>query len=215
MIEFVGAIAGGTSLDLTSLTGGIDTEAREGDLVIVIASSASSAGSGGGTFPEFNAWADHVELGRQHGDDSFDNHSLLGYKLMGDTPDTVVNLTYSSSGDDAAIAYVLRGVNTVNPIEVAVQAANGADSGVPNPPSVSFTGETFIVVVGTKAFSATSSHGINTAPSTYDDFAVISTDGGSSRTSAGIASKLTRVSPEDPGAFGVAGTSANQSWNIC
>jgi len=69
-----------------------------------------------------------------------------GFKVMGATPDTSIDVSTS----EAVFAFALRGVDTINPLDVTPPAvATGSLTGRPNPPMITTaTDGAFVVAVG-------------------------------------------------------------------
>ena len=157
-IQYVGGASGGNTtspltISLTSLTGGIDTQPREGDVVIVIVGDATQTdqnkglGTGG-----YTAIKDLFVKGSTYYDNSYSF-----YKVMGSTPDTsVVTPTSSSSSLGlSTCVQVFRGVNITNPLDVAVTFNTGGGVNPQNAAITPITPGALVVVMATKTSSAT------------------------------------------------------------
>lgn len=115
-IDFVGsatstaASTAGTTASLTSLTGGSDTEARDGDMV-VLGVAVAQDDNRAITVP-----AGYTEVDSVHGEQAAaDVNILLAYKIMGGTPDTgvtVAGVSGSTGGAMCVAVMVLRGAES-------------------------------------------------------------------------------------------------------
>lgn len=160
-IQFVGAVAtdASGSLSLTSLTGGIASAPAQDDVVIVAVAGSDSSDID-------IAISGYTEAADLYAN-SFAIDTNLGVflKVMGGTPDTSV--TIPSMVSPAAVAYVLRGVDTTTPQDVAATTATKTSSGIPDPPSITTATDDAWVL----AISATMAAGTYVAPSGYSNTA--------------------------------------------
>lgn len=148
-IEFVGysygaGDSGTPSISLTSLTGGSDTQAREGDIVVV------GTVCYGSTYATLST-SGYTQLALLLADDNYDCGMYVGYKIMGETPDTSVALVNqaSSFAGRTITAYVFRNVDTTTPLDVPTTTATGINGGRPTPPAITPTTEgTVILCIG-------------------------------------------------------------------
>jgi hypothetical protein len=131
----------------------------------------------------------------------------ISRKFMGSTPDTSVTISdWSGANQEAAIAYVMRGVNTTTPIDVAaVSAANG--TGNPNPPSTS------TVTAGAAVLACgflDDDNATVSALSGYSDLAQVFTNAAAGATCTLMVSWKEIASPgaEDPGTYSTTGDDA-------
>lgn len=126
------ANAAAFTIDLTSLSGGSDTQPREGDLVVLLAGCSTYLDQ---TFTYPGTWTKETEL---YSNGTYDCNLAIGYKIMTSSPDTSVAVTLSTFGNNsracALLAYVLRNVNQSTPIDVTTTTSTG--SGNTNPPSI-------------------------------------------------------------------------------
>lgn len=122
-IQLVGVVStnatttGSTTLGLTALTGGIDTAARTGDMVIVQHGSGSTSDANLGPTS-----ASYTEVFDLYANSTRDANMSVAYKFMGETPDTSVTvepLTGTSSVGKPVIVSVWRGVDPSTPLDVA------------------------------------------------------------------------------------------------
>lgn len=138
-----GSTSTGITLSLTSLSGGIDTAARTGDIVI------ASVASGSRTERTIGVTTNgYTQIANIKGDDVYDTYLSVNYKIMGETPDTSIVTTPSGYKDDsiALLIHVWRGVDTSNPLDVATTTATGSDTGEPNPPAITPTTTGSVVI---------------------------------------------------------------------
>lgn len=151
-IEFVGrkmgaTQGGGVTLNLTTLSDGIDTEAREDDIVVLVQSH-------NGVITNYDmtvTTSGYTEEADLYSADEGISHNLgAHYKVMGATPDTeVVTPTYNTGGANVAIALVFRGVDTVTPIDVTTTTAIGNNTADVDPPAITpITNGAAIVALG-------------------------------------------------------------------
>lgn len=147
-IQFVGSssafsIDGQTAqVFLNNLTGGIDTAARTGDLVII------STGIGGTVDYTSSAYTVVADL---YANDTHDANLFVRYVFMGATPLTSFSQggTGNTATSMALVAHVFRGVSTAMPISPAVATATGINSFRANPPAVTPSFDnSWIYVVG-------------------------------------------------------------------
>jgi hypothetical protein len=127
-----------TTTQVVSLTdvldvGGLPLTLQQNDLVIITYAYAGPNVSAASMTPA-GYTAAHVDL---WADDSNDTNLLVSYKFMGSTPDTTVSIpAHANSFCVAGLITVLRGINTITPLDVAATVATGANSGLPNPPAI-------------------------------------------------------------------------------
>ncbi|NIB43818.1 hypothetical protein HBA55_29720 [Pseudomaricurvus alkylphenolicus] len=102
---------------------------QEGDIVVVWAVQTDSGSS---TNPlSFNT-SGYTVVNNGHANDTIDTFGLVGYKVMGATPDTDVVINKSGTLDDYAIGVqYFRGVNTVGSSSVS-GGINGVDGSSAN-----------------------------------------------------------------------------------
>ena len=214
-LEYVGGnSATGTSssysVDLTALTGGIDTAARSGDLVIVVTGFATNSDGN----PGISSPADYAELADLYSSDTHSANGSFNWKIMGATPDTSV--TVNGSGDttygSSTVVHVWRGADPTTPIDVLTTTDTGTNS--PRSDSPSITPVTSGAVVLTAGVGARgSSVSALTEPTGYSNaLSVGATSGSSKRSVTSIASKLWTSGAEDPAAWTGGSLSFFDSW---
>jgi hypothetical protein len=146
----VGATSGNSTIALNSgLTGGIASAVAEGDLVIAVFGTGSTADrtlaitDGSSAYTLINA-----EL---YANDSKDTNLRVAYKFMGATPDTATTFGPTGSASDAGamVVYVFRGVDPTTPLDVAAVPGTGTDTSRVVPPDIEpVTAGAFVVVAG-------------------------------------------------------------------
>jgi hypothetical protein len=148
--------------------------------------------------------------------DTYSSQFMYGYKIMGSTPDTVVET--SGSGDSAvgaALGYVLlRGVDQTTPLDVAAVSATGANSVRANPSSIlPVTNDAIIVAAG---FGAWQSAGSGSKYFTSSDLAGFDSDSVTETGNGctiGVGHKEWLGGTFDPAQFGFDGTDSTlYSW---
>lgn len=206
-ISFVGGTSASnesgaiSSISLTGLTGGSNSSPSENDLVIVTVAINNS----GGPVPTISGYTTIAQLSVV---DTNSCYSTTSYKLMTSTPDTSISFTADGSGGVSVAVSVWRGINTTTPLDVTSTTATNNNSSVPNPPSITPTTTGAVVLaIGHNA----SARNINAAPSGYSNFVVGST--ATNFSASAIASKAWTSGAEDPGTFGINGTTnVVDSW---
>lgn len=177
------------NVSLTGLTGGVDTQPRTGDLVIV---GTGFTGVANGT-PGVTTPNDYTEVGFTGGgwaDDTRDANLWVGWKKQGTSPDTSLTVTAggSASYGNATVVHVWRGVDWLSPMDVTVPAGSTTiNVSRPDPPSITpVTAGAVVVTVGggTGATAQTAM----TAPSNYTNVRTAIGDGSTGDFEAVIAS---------------------------
>lgn len=152
----LGATSGTSTIALNSgLTGGIASSVSEGDLVIAVFGTGSTANRTLSITDGANAYT--LIASELYSNDNVDANLRVAYKFMGSTPDT--NTTFGPTGnasDAGAMAvYVFRGVDQTTPLDVAAVTATGINGVYADPPSITpSTAGSFIVCVGAGAHFA-------------------------------------------------------------
>lgn len=146
----VGATSGTSSIALnTGIVGGSRGFVEEGDLVIAIFATGSTADR---SLSITDGSSDYDLIGSElYTNGNYDTNLRVACKFMGSTPDTAV--TFGPSGnvnDCAATAYmVFSGVDPTTPFDVTVQTSLLTNSILANPPSITpDTAGAFIVCIG-------------------------------------------------------------------
>jgi hypothetical protein len=125
----------GTTSDITvplnELTGGVDTQPREGDVVIVGFATGDAS-----TFDNRNlVIAGFTEINELWSNDTYDANLVLAYKVMTSTPDTSVTITggtLSTSAAGAVAVHVWRNVNISTQLDVSAVTNTGIDTAKPS-----------------------------------------------------------------------------------
>ena len=202
-IQFVGRSSSATTpLSLTALTGGIDTAARENDLVVYLLSL--------GDITDVNlavTTTGYTEVADLYANDTYDANISVGYKFMGATPDTTI--ARPAGAGYALIAHVWRGVDTSNPMDVTPTTVTGTNTGVPTPPAITPTtaGAIVLCLAGDANISAPP----NYTSSQLSNF-VSQQATGSRATVAGVGSFAWTSGTFTPTAWGGGTTSINASY---
>lgn len=158
-IEFVGVynIPVGTgnvsSVTITfggNLTGGLSSSPQEGDIVFVAV--GGSAGSTR-TFSNSSGFTLLNNFYVNNTGSTADCCFAVFYKVMGSTPDTSINISVTTATNMIWQVYVLRNVDTSNPIDVTQTTATTAtDGSVPNPPAITpVTPGSAVIAIGAGA----------------------------------------------------------------
>lgn len=156
-ITFVGGStqvsAGGTTdltMDLTTLSGGIGTRPLPGDVIIVGFGSASTVNVDFSTKITGSGFTNISEL--YANDTLVDTNLIVGYKVVGSTPDTSLTITGGTGAttDGGAIGvHVWRYVDPVTPLDVTSTTATSITNANVNPPAITpVTAGAMIVAVG-------------------------------------------------------------------
>jgi hypothetical protein len=196
---------------LTSLLGGVDTQARTGDLVI------ASVGYGGKlNNAAYSTWGTsngYTRLYISYQDSTNDASMLIDYKFMGATPDTQYGY-YGTGGNinaQACLCQVWRNVDPVTPFDVPYEAAVFSGDAYPDPPPITTLTENSVVLqIAAAARSSTVS---KTMPANMTDPIFIEDYGMSYRVGLGTSRKLM---PEpgvfDPDAWTGGASSSGDTW---
>jgi hypothetical protein len=112
------------NLSLTSLTGGIDTQPSQNDLVIVVNGAYGTSDISMGV-----STSGFTKEAEGYSDDTRDTNAAFSWKIMTGTPDTVVSCDGSGNAANgaAAVCQVWRGVDTTTPFDVALVHGGGID----------------------------------------------------------------------------------------
>lgn len=155
----IGSRAGSTSqgitLSLTSLTGGISSSAKAGDIVIAATASGSSANRALSITSSGYTTFSHIYV-----NGTVDTNLLVGYKVL-TTAETSVACGPSLNTADALTfaAHVWRGVDKVTPLDVTQQSDTFVNFTRPTPPPITpVTTGAQIILVGAGANATTSNY---------------------------------------------------------
>lgn len=147
-IEFVGLYYDGGyttsnstfTVPLTSLSSGIDTAARAGDLVIAVNGWTMLLNEDGNPGVTTAGYTELTDLYQPGNGSSYSTNMSVSWKIMGSTPDTSVTMynrgLYNVSPFPLSIAliFVFRNTHQTNPIPTS--AATQAAGNNPNPPAI-------------------------------------------------------------------------------
>lgn len=215
-IEYVGSkthtqSSGATTftVSLTGLTGGIDTQPRDGDLVLVAYNLCTDA-SGDVTLSL--ATAGYNKILEVYGNDTNDTNFAVFEKIMSSSPDTSVDVERSASTPASVHIRVYRNVDPVTPMDVAAAGASGGNTGRANPASITpTTSGSWIVVYGACAAPLSGNSDFTSADT--DEFIVARIDGPSIHNQVGSGHVSDWVGGAfDPAQFGGGNTDATSSW---
>jgi hypothetical protein len=210
-----GAVAAGTgtgniTCSLTALTGGADTAARTGDLVIAVNSSTNlnvSHTTGVVSPTGYTDLGSYYQAGTTYG-----CNADVSWKVMGATTDTSVVGYGSQSGsyEGNMIVHVWRNEDTGIQPDVTMTQASGNGTGIPNPPSCTpLTTGAVVLAIG----CAPGTGGTITAPSGYGNLSGYKGALGTVGHTSYFASKAwSGTGSEDPGTFGGFPSSSLISW---
>jgi len=160
----VGATSGNSTISLTSgLTGGIASSVSDGDLVIAVFATGSSADR---TLAITDGTNNYTLIGSElWSNDTNDTNLRVAYKFVSGDTSTTFGPTGNAQDAGAMAVYVFRGVDA-SPLDVSATTATGLSSTAADPPSIEpVTAGAFIVCIG-----ATSEEPTFTVPSDLIDF---------------------------------------------
>lgn len=212
-----GKRAGSTSAtDINfSLSGGIDTLPREGDLVVIgVSVGAADTNNPSCSISGYTALTqllstDQIFVSYQH------STSLnVSYKFMGSTPDTLFSLPSSGSANNGQTytIQVFRGVNSSTPLDVTPTSALGENTTRCNPASITPTtiGAWILICGGGAALTISAAY---TAPANYTVFLTqAQADTTDSVIGSGYRDTAWSSGAEDPAGYTGGSTSADSSW---
>jgi hypothetical protein len=128
----------------------------------------------------------------------------VAYKFMGATPDTVVAINQSGSRERACLVQVWRGVDTVDPIDVAWTEATGS-SDSPDPPQISNATDALVFAV--EMLDDDENVTVSTWPTNYTNQEEETGVGvGAISASCAMASREPGSTPENPSAYTLSDT---------
>ena len=153
-ISYVGGVianAPNTSTDqtvsLTSLAGGSDTEPSTGDIVVVYYGVATNGSNEDLSF----VTAGYTETVDLFQNDTYAANLLVGYKVMGSTPDTSVTCrtpTSTTSWGPVMAVMVWRGVDSSNPLDVTQTTSQLGNTVLLDPPAITPITEGALIISG-------------------------------------------------------------------
>jgi len=157
------------TVSLTSLTGGVDTQPRAGDLVLLIAvygedNESISIGSATG-------YTKFVDL---YSNDTYDTNFEVFYRYLASDQTSITFTIGGAVGLDdyiRFIPYVFRNVDPVNHFDVTSTTATGINGGRPTSPQITtVTNGAFVICCGGIATAAAPTGSALTAPSGTSGF---------------------------------------------
>ena len=132
-----GVSGGGQTITLTGLTGGYWSELAQNDIVVVASVCSNSAQnptiSTAGYTQIVNETQGALRL-------------IVGYKVMGVTPDTSV--TVANTDNETARAWAFRGVNASTPIDATTTVAKANSTVMDNPAITTATDAAIVLAIG-------------------------------------------------------------------
>lgn len=210
-LQFVGGAAFNNSAtatpscSLTGLSGGLASAPAIDDFAIAVI--ACNYGADIDVTCTTSGW---TELREMYSNDSNDINFGIYYKRL-TTAETSVAFTLSGISMASQFAvHVWRGVN-ITPLDGSTNGAAGANSGVPNPGSIStVTDGAVVIAIGGAASEVAYPLSDLTVPSGMENFFQANT---SSSSALGIASAVVPTAGAyDPAPFGGGNTSIRSSW---
>lgn len=133
--------------------GGTSVTLKKGDLLLAATNNATNSNRSEAQLRPSGYTAAHTDL---YANDSNDTNFLSSYKWVGDTVDTEIVIP-ASADTTAGFGYLLfafRGVDRLNPFDVAVASTTGINTGRPTPPAVTpVTAGAWIVALAGAAVS--------------------------------------------------------------
>jgi hypothetical protein len=201
----------GTTVDLTTLTGGIRPSPEEGDLVVIAVSQGRDGSVNPGT--TFTLSGGYDNAGYSYGNDDFDVMLGVFTKVMTDTPDTGVTITASpGSYPIAIVVHVWRGVEPTSIFDATPITASNGGNARPNPGPITPSAVGAVVLaIGANPLTNSETWPIKSTSSGYIN-SIIRVFGVGGGTSIGICSKVWASGSEDPGAFNTVSTNSSFSW---
>jgi hypothetical protein len=194
------------TLNLTELTGGSNTAAKVGDLVLVLVGWVSASDNSPNVIS--SGYTKLVEL---HSDDTRDSNLGLFVKFIEDMTDPIIvtNTIASATYGSAAIAYVWSNVNNYF---MPIETKTGTNSAYPVSPALYFNRDGCVALtlgIGTSDASPLEL----IAPANYDRVSQrVSAGTGSGCILAAAAKDILVIGSESPGAWSGGKTTASDSW---
>ena len=205
----VGGRAGSTSTSNVtfSLSGGISTTPRPGDLVIIGVTVASQARTPACAVSGYTAQTQINANGT-----TYDTSLNVSYKFMGITPDTTFTLPSTGNIADAQryTVQVWSGVDPTTPLDVAMVSASGTGTGRPNPGSITPTSSgAYVGIIGAGAAATGASY---TAPANYTTGFLTGSTADTNDAMIGSGYRSWTSGAEDPAQYTGGTTNAVDSW---
>lgn len=155
-ITLVGTASGGHATDNYAIT--LPT-CQAGDMIVVATGFSTNSNSNPGVVT-----SGYTEIADLYASDTGDIHLSVSYKIVGYTVDTEVVCIAPDPETNCygvGVVYVLRGVDSLNPLDVVTATATGVSRRTPNPPPITpVTPNAWVLVCG--AGSSYANEGDNT-----------------------------------------------------
>jgi hypothetical protein len=136
-----------------ALTGGIAATPSTDDIVILVFGTASNTDRRATIFPvKGSDAANYTQISSTYVNGTNDTNAFFGYKFMGATPDTGINLpagTGNAADGGGVTIHVWRGISTSSPLEGGTKATSGGSTALANPPAASINTAGAITIVAT------------------------------------------------------------------
>ena len=135
------------TVSLTSLAGGSDTEPSTGDIVVVYYGVATNGSNEDLSFIS----SGYTEIADLFQNDSYAGNLLVGYKVMGATPDTSVTCrtpTSTTSWGPVMAVMVWRGVDTDTPLDVTSTTFSSSNTLLIDPPAITPVTDGAVIISG-------------------------------------------------------------------
>ena len=205
----VGGRAGSTSTSNVtfSLSGGISTKPRPGDLVIIGVTVASQARTPACAVSGYTAQTQINANGT-----TYDTSLNVSYKFMGITPNTTFTLPSTGNNADAQryTVQVWSGVDPTTPLDVAMVSASGTGTGRPNPGSITPTSSgAYVGIIGAGAAATGAAY---TAPANYTTGFLTGSTADTNDAMIGSGYRSWTSGAEDPAAYTGGTANAVDSW---
>jgi len=220
-VSGTGSGGGSLTIDLTNLTGGIDTTARTGDIVVISQGWSGLTIFSNAVFSPTTSGYTNLVSRIVGSDNQTARRSDMGlsYKIMGVTPDTIVTIPhYDVSGNSNAdtnmgVVMVFRGVDLVTPIDVTRTTATGSDTLISNPAAITpVTEGSAIITMSMIAHNLSGSLSF-TSITDYDYFGYVSTNNSSYDLSSAFGYYLNdTAAPTDPAVNTPSTNSGDGAW---
>ena len=222
-IEFVGSAVIDSKattdyfIPLTGLTGGSDTQARTGDVILVF--YGLTAG-GDATLSVDDTTLTWTETNESWYNDTYDLNIAHAWAYADVAPPASVAIGHNSLTSAAGkfgIAYVFRGVDPTTPMDETPVAIGALSSTTANPFSITPATDGAAVVAFGAASQGATDWEFTAAPSGYDGFVSVNNAGTAPSTWRNLAAAAHKLNmsagvSENPGAFTASNTNADSAW---
>ena len=215
-IQFVGLNGGGANstgvyyfVRLNTLVGGIAPAASVGDFIIAVHGLTGATATPVGLNGSSITWTNTTVVATTNPFSAVKARISYGF-LTG----AASQVYFYAQGNGASMIYVFRGVNTANPLDVAIVSASGDGTTVDSPSITTSTASAQIAAFGFVGFPAGTTLTAPSVPSGYNGFSYVAVSGSGTRCMAMLA-KRPDLPPagtvENPGVFPLANTT-NATW---